>query len=90
MHIRVALGLVEGHGAAMADDENAGEKEDEGHEAVAAHDLAEGKQVHSLVTPVAGLVQQLAEVGLPDGQHPVVAQDEPDEEEQAEDGLTEP
>ena len=73
----------------MTDCQYDGEDEDEPHDTITAKDLNNGKHIHSLITPVAGLVQQLDKVRLPHVEHPVVAHDEPDEQKQRQNGLRE-
>ena len=62
----------------MARDEDEREEYEDGRDAVTRHDLADGEDVGGLVAPIAGLVQQLRVVGLPDGERPIVAEPEPD------------
>lgn len=73
----------------MTDGQNAGQEDYQHHQSVTGHELDEGEHVHCLVAPVARLVQQRVEVRLPDRQDPVVAENEPDEQEDAEKRLGE-
>ena len=84
---RGSLGLLET--TAVAQQQDAGNHEDERSDAVADEDLDEGEHVDGLITPVARLVQQLDEVRPPDGEGPVVAAREPDEEKETEDSVRE-
>ena len=71
----------------MTQCQDAAEQSDEAHQGIAAHDLGEGKHIDSLIAPVAGLVKELDEVGAVHTQHPVVTEDKPYEQEQAEYGF---
>ena len=82
------LGLLEA--ASMAQQENGSDKQHEGGDPVTDEDLDEGEHVDGLVAPVARLVEQLDEVGPPDGERPVVAAREPREQEETEHGVGEP
>ena len=73
----------------MAESENKNDQSYQAHQSVTDADLNEGKHVHCLITPVAGFVQDLMEVRLPDAEHPVIPEDEPNEEKQTQHRLRE-
>lgn len=74
----------------MTQQKNGSDKQHEGGDPVTDEDLDEGEHVDGLVAPVARLVEQLDEVGPPDGERPVVAAREPREQEETENGVGEP
>ena len=90
-----AAGVGRGSPLAVAADQHAldadeaaaheqGDEQQQGQHAVADDELPEGEAEHRLVAPVARLVQGGHEVRLPDVEEPVVAEGEPDAEEDVE------